>query len=403
MALDPVTILVTQVLIILLVGLSYIVTWWETREEDALLWMAGASLGAGLGIVARFFLAEPLSLVLSNGLIGLGAVGLWNACRRLRGARAWPWMLPAPLLLWCALSLAPRFGEIGLRVVIANAIMGGFFLLAACEIWRLERGVGPLRRYLGVLLSFQTLVYAAWAIFNLIAPPGDRNLIALPGIITVDLVSLVDTLLIAIGLIVFARERAMRNWRRAATLDAVTGVANRRAFDQRLVDRMTEAERQGTSLALIMIDADHFKSYNDRYGHVQGDECLRRLARALDAVAVGQGGRAFRYGGEEFAVLIPGLDRTGAMALAADLRDSVRGLRIPHETEPGGIMTISMGVALAERGWSDPAGEGARALVTAADQALYQAKSTGRDRIIIVAGGQVLASQPSGAWARLVG
>jgi diguanylate cyclase (GGDEF)-like protein len=406
MALDTVTILVVQVLIILLVSVSYLVTWLETREEETLLWMAGAAFCAALGLILRFCLPPPTALILSNGLVEGAACGLWLACRRLRRAPAWPIILPVPLLLWGFLLALPAvFDDIGRRVILANTVLALIFLLATREVWKLERENGPLRLYILALLGFQATLHLAWAALNLLLPPpADGEFLTLPGIVVIDLVSLFVTLLMAIGLIVLVRERAVRTYRDAATLDAVTGIANRRAFDERLTVMLADVERRGTSLALVMMDADHFKSYNDRYGHLQGDHCLRRLAQCVQAVAAGSGGHVFRYGGEEFVALLPGLDRAGVMAFAEQLRRDVHNLRIAHEAEAGGIMTISMGAALTEWGGASGASaEAAAALIHAADQALYQAKGSGRDRIFIVAGGQVLASQPSGAWATLPG
>ncbi|HEX3984368.1 MAG TPA: diguanylate cyclase, partial [Acidisoma sp.] len=282
MALDPATILVTQILIILLVSVSYFVTWLGAREEDALLWMSGAALLTALGLTARFCLPPPASIILSNGLIEDGGCGLWLACRRLRRASAPAGTLALPPLLWCLLPLLPAlFDDIGRRVVIAYLVLGLFFLLAAAEVWKLERDSGPLRLYIFALLGFQTAIDFVWAAYNVALPPaGHAALVTLPGVAITDLLSLFTTLLITIGFIVLARERMVRTYRRVAMLDAVTGIANRRAFDERLAELLVLAARRGTSLALVMMDADHFKSYNDRYGHVEGDACLRSLAQS---------------------------------------------------------------------------------------------------------------------------
>ncbi|HEX3983430.1 MAG TPA: GGDEF domain-containing protein, partial [Acidisoma sp.] len=234
--------------------------------------------------------------------------------------------------------------------------------------------------------------------------PGEHAaLVTLPGVAITDLLSLFTTLLITIGFIVLVRERMVRAYRNAAMLDAVTGIANRRAFDERLSALLAQAARRGTSLALVMMDADHFKSYNDRYGHVLGDACLRSLALSLQATAAESGGSVFRYGGEEFAALVPELDHAAVMALAERLRLGVRSLRILHESEAQGIVTVSMGVALAEAGPRGGKPEMALALIRAADDALYQAKQSGRDRIIIMGEGQAPAARPGSASPLLSG
>lgn len=404
MALDPVTVLVTHLLIILLVSVSYLVTWTQSRREDSLLWMCGATLSFGFGISVRFVLHEPLSLIISNGLIGSGGFCLWFACRRLREMPIWPAVLPVPIVLWCGLLAMPLFGGLGPRIAIANIALGVFFLLAAREIWIFARAYKVLRLYMVGLLAAQAVVYVAWAVVNLVMPPPLRaDLLTLRGLAETSLVSLVTTLLLAIGFIVLVREQTLRRYRQAAMVDAVTGIANRRAFDESLSVLMTAAHRRRRTFAVIMMDVDRFKSYNDHYGHPQGDACLRRIAQALQAVMQAPmtppGGSVYRYGGEEFAALVSGLDLAAAQGLAERLRHAVRDLRLPHPAQPDGIVTISMGVALAEPSQhlgplADPAG-----VLIAADDALYQAKRSGRDRVVIVSAAQRFPAVPGGAVA----
>ena len=404
MVLDPVTILVTHLLIILLVAVSYFVTWLELRRELSLLWMFGATLSVGSGIMTRFVLPEPLSLILSNGLIEGGSFCLWFACRRLREVPVWPAMLPLPMVLWCFLPVVPLFSGLGPRIVLANIVLAGFFLLAAREIWIFARAYSFLRLYMVCLLVAQAGVYGIWAVINLVSPPNTQaDLLTLNGLVVTDLISLVTTLLLAIGFIVLVREQTLRRYRQAAMLDAVTGIENRRAFDDRLPVLMAETFRRHRTLAVIMMDVDHFKSYNDQYGHPQGDDCLRRIALALHtALQVPMtplGGSVYRYGGEEFVALVSGLDLSGAQGLAESLRHAVRDLRLPHQTQPDGIVTISMGVALAEPPPESGTLPETAGLLIAADEALYQAKRSGRDRIVIVSAGPRFAGSPGGTVA----
>ena len=167
---------------------------------------------------------------------------------------------------------------------------------------------------------------------------------------------------------------------RLSQLDALTGIANRRAFDEALAHEWRRCGRARTPLALVMVDIDCFKAYNDRLGHQQGDRCLRAIARALHQGLHRAGDFAARYGGEEFALLLPGLDAERAAAFAGTARARVEALAIPHPASPvAPVVTISAGVAslLPRRGAS------ARALVEAADQALYAAKRGGRNRIAV--------------------
>jgi diguanylate cyclase (GGDEF)-like protein len=128
-----------------------------------------------------------------------------------------------------------------------------------------------------------------------------------------------------------------------------------------------------------MIDVDHFKAYNDFYGHQAGDDCLRMIAQVLRASATRQGDMAARYGGEEFVLLLPGADIAGARVMAEALRSGLRRLRVAHTTSPtASIVTVSVGVAVGV----PEAENGAAALISAADKALYQAKRAGRDRVV---------------------
>ncbi len=161
--------------------------------------------------------------------------------------------------------------------------------------------------------------------------------------------------------------------------DGLTGIANRRLFDRMLGAGWRRAQRDRRPLSLLMIDVDHFKSYNDTYGHPKGDACLRSIAGALQGVVNRPDDLVARYGGEEFAVLLPGTDRSGARVIAEAVCSAVEMLRLPHSGSNLGDhhVTISVGVATAT-----PGGTGAPdSLVELADASLYEAKNGGRNRV----------------------
>lgn len=163
-----------------------------------------------------------------------------------------------------------------------------------------------------------------------------------------------------------------------AATDFLTGIANRRKFDVHLAEEWRRAMRDGTSVALLMIDVDHFKRFNDRYGHPAGDDCLRSIAAVLSAHARRSGDLAGRVGGEEFALLLPGAVLEEALRVAGDLRTAIEVLAVWHEDGIGGRLTASIGVAAMRPN----AGQEPRALMRSADQFLYEAKAAGRNRII---------------------
>jgi diguanylate cyclase (GGDEF)-like protein len=163
-----------------------------------------------------------------------------------------------------------------------------------------------------------------------------------------------------------------------ALQDGLTGLANRRQFDMVLKDELSRATRSASSLALIMIDVDCFKLYNDVYGHLAGDECLRQVGLALQASEGRSGDLAARYGGEEFALLLPNTDVAGALRVAEEIRKAIRELEIKHERNLAGVVTISAGVNafMPVTGDNTPS-----ELIAAADEALYLAKTSGRDQV----------------------
>lgn len=160
-------------------------------------------------------------------------------------------------------------------------------------------------------------------------------------------------------------------------LDGLTGIANRRKFDAQLRQEWSREQRQGTSLALIMLDVDLFKKYNDHYGHLQGDECLKALGRALTRAARRAGDLVARYGGEEFVVLLPNASEQDAIDTAQRIQHEVALLALPHAQAPTGQVTFSLGVASMLP--SDAVD--AQDLVGKADAALYKAKALGRNRV----------------------
>ncbi|MDZ4202294.1 MAG: diguanylate cyclase [Gallionella sp.] len=163
-----------------------------------------------------------------------------------------------------------------------------------------------------------------------------------------------------------------------AMLDGLTNIPNRRRFDETLESEWKRALRFGTPLSLVMADIDYFKRYNDNYGHGVGDECLKKVAAALASSIDRPSDLVARYGGEEFMMILPGTDAAGARAIAERFRSHVESLRIPHEySDASNCVTVSVGLVCI-----NPTID--MALVEAlkkADEMLYQAKESGRNRV----------------------
>ncbi|MBR0757109.1 diguanylate cyclase [Bradyrhizobium jicamae] len=172
-----------------------------------------------------------------------------------------------------------------------------------------------------------------------------------------------------------------------AISDGLTGLSNRRHFDERLADEWARARRDGTPLSLLLIDVDHFKKFNDLHGHQAGDLCLRTVATVLGAQALRPADMAARYGGEEFALLLPNTDAAGCAEVGERVRTALHAQAMPHPgNPPSRIVTVSLGAAtlVPTQVVADSA-----LLLAAADRALYCAKESGRDRL--ATSGQVIA------------
>ncbi|WP_295398916.1 diguanylate cyclase [uncultured Thiocystis sp.] len=163
--------------------------------------------------------------------------------------------------------------------------------------------------------------------------------------------------------------------RELAMVDALTGVRNRRFFNEQFQQAWQSGRRQQTPLAVILCDIDHFKDYNDTFGHPAGDQCLRQVAQALQEKLRRGGDSCARYGGEEFVLVLPNTGLPGLRNVAEALRLAVMALNIRHPNSPTGCVTISLGGTVAEDAYPEP-----EVLVQQADQALYQAKQRGRNR-----------------------
>lgn len=170
-------------------------------------------------------------------------------------------------------------------------------------------------------------------------------------------------------------EAANRQLEILATHDVLTGIANRRHFDEMIEAECRRAQRESKSLSLIMIDIDFFKRYNDRYGHLAGDECLRTIASTIGHAIRRAGDTLARYGGEEFAVLLPNTSLAGAVFVAEQIRAAVRALGITHADHPNRTVSVSLGVATLSPDQSPDD------LIAAADRMLYAAKENGRDTV----------------------
>lgn len=183
-----------------------------------------------------------------------------------------------------------------------------------------------------------------------------------------------------------ALEESRREFEALSLTDGLTGIANRRSFDEVLAREYARHSRSGAELSLILLDIDHFKSFNDCYGHVSGDECLRQIAQVIADCAGRPADLAARYGGEEFACILPETDSSGALAIARKIHRDIIALAVPHkESNVADYVTASLGVVTvrctAEGSVTD--------VIAQVDELLYLAKASGRNRVEFAASGTV--------------
>ncbi|MCK8826793.1 GGDEF domain-containing protein [Natroniella acetigena] len=173
-------------------------------------------------------------------------------------------------------------------------------------------------------------------------------------------------------------EKVNKKLKVLASKDELTGFANRRLLNQTLKREWKRARRKAASLALIMIDLDYFKEYNDNYGHQAGDKCLQKIAKKFEEFVLRPADLVARYGGEEFVVLLPETGLSGAIKVAERIRTGVESLKLPHQdSQVSDYVTISAGVAIAK----PESNNGLEQLIKVADEALYLAKKEGRNQV----------------------
>ncbi|MGI9332281.1 MAG: diguanylate cyclase domain-containing protein [Gammaproteobacteria bacterium] len=172
-------------------------------------------------------------------------------------------------------------------------------------------------------------------------------------------------------------QRDRDDFRVASLTDGLTGIPNRRSFDETLAAEWRRSTRHATRLGCLLLDIDFFKQFNDRYGHDVGDQCLSRVAGALRQVAQRSGDYVSRYGGEEFVLLLPNTDAAGVRHVGEAVREAVEALGIPHADSPSSVVTVSVGGGA----MASPDSDSPEELIRRADEALYAAKRAGRNRV----------------------
>ena len=370
----------------LMMAASMAVVGWGRRRDGLGRWAAALLVNAigHLLIMLRGLIPDVLSIVVGNLMLSSVFVGMIAAVYQFQGRPVrWPLLLAPPLLVLVFVSVF--IDNFPARVSFVGLVIGlqaVWALLAALSHRHATVGRGQWLLVAGLLL--EAVVLGVRALVAISTHSEATNILQSSALQTLTFLATFSVVLVSsVGFVFMSRDRADENNRVLAALDPLTGVANRRSLIAALDRDVARAQRMREPMALMMVDIDHFKDVNDRYGHPAGDRVLcsvvnvlRQRVRAQDLVG--------RYGGEEFMVLLPDTGLTGAQQLARALCKAVEESRCPADGVPGpGIaVTVSIGVF----GGRLESGDSWDMLIAAADRALYQAKNNGRNRVEVATG-----------------
>lgn len=359
--------------------------------------------GFGLVLYVSFLLVDWLvvpdvfELALTLRLAVITPLGLLTICLVRRHMARLVAMFGPSCADWTTAISGWAAGGTLLALLLSSHSPNAYFYHAGLMLVMLYATLVQSTRFFVAVVTV-TGILAMHGVAGLYGPP-------MPAAI---LVPMIDMVLFAVGISLMANYLAEKRYRRRYLLglqdhlilaelqtaqeelqrlsrsDALTQVANRRHFDEHLQQAWSRASLEGSPLSMLMIDVDHFKAYNDFYGHQAGDACLKAIAQALTSCTRRPNDLVARLGGEEFGVLLQQADAQTARLTAARVCEAVAALRLPHErSSTAGWVTVSVGLVTA-RAEAPPAGP--QAMVSRADQALYDAKREGRNRVKELAG-----------------
>lgn len=381
MPLDIPTLVIVSIFVTAILGLLLLLVWVQDRSIQALAWWGAAYLIAGLSIAmlsGKVPLNQAVSADIASALL-FAACGLsWNAARLFDDKEVRPFSMFAGALIWLLACLIPEFetSTVG-RMIVSSLIVSNYTLMTAFELWggRAEKLV--TRWPAMIVLLLHGLVFPAQIPLS-IWQPVQRELTwyANGWMALLALETLLYVIASAFIVLAMAKERNERIHKTAATVDPLTGIANRRAVIAVGNKLIRTTARPGRPVAALMFDLDHFKKINDTYGHAVGDSALIVFARVASG-NMRSNDLIGRLGGEEFAAVLPNMNADEALAAA----DRVRLAFLAAAKEIGGhpiCGSLSAGVAVTTDSLMT-----VDQLLARADEALYAAKASGRNRVVV--------------------
>jgi diguanylate cyclase (GGDEF)-like protein len=358
-------------------GLMLLFSWAQDRATPALaLWGGGYLLGAaGAALLAlRGFIPDVWSIFVANALMCVAYGVMWSGARSFEGRRIRPSWTLAGAVIWVAACQVEGFYDSNpARTALVSAILAGYALLGARELWH-ARDRELISRWptLVLVLIHAGFLLARVALASALPYPVGTGQPHGIGFLVMAFEALFVAFCLAFLRVAMAKERAELRQRRAALVDPLTGVANRRAFFDHGYPLLERAIAERRPAALLLFDLDRFKQINDTAGHQAGDHLLKAFADVA-AASMRSGDLFGRLGGEEFACLSVNTSMTHALQAAERVREAFEKIDFQGAPEPA---TVSVGVAMA-----GDADENLHALLAAADCALYRAKAKGRNRV----------------------
>lgn len=404
MPLDIPTLVIVSIFVTAILGLLLLLVWVQDRSIQALAWWGAAYLIAGLSIAmlsGRVPLNQAVSADIASALL-FAACGLsWNGARLFDDKEVRPFSMFAGALIWLLACLIPEFetSTVG-RMIVSSLIVSNYTLMTAYELWggRAEKLV--TRWPAMIVLVLHGLVFPAQIPLS-IWQPAERELTwyANGWMALLALETLLYVIASAFIALAMAKERNERIHKTAATVDPLTGIANRRAVIAVGNKLIRTTARPGRPIAALMFDLDHFKKINDTYGHAVGDSALIVFARAASG-NMRSNDLIGRLGGEEFAAVLPNMNADEALAAADRVRLAFMEAAKIVDGHPL-CGTLSAGVAVTTDSLMT-----VDQLLARADEALYAAKAGGRNRVVVAnaeGAAQVRAEAPEGMPEKTAG
>jgi diguanylate cyclase (GGDEF)-like protein len=379
MNLDVNTLFLVTIYVEAILGLLLLFAWVQNAQIKAVAWWGSAHLLRASSVVLFGMygsISEAFSIDLANALLFLSFAVTWTGARVFDGRPVVPMYLVAGPVTWLIVAHLPSFsGNLEFRFLLATGIITGYTWLAAYEFWR-GRAEPLVSRWPAIFMLF-----AHGALFLLRTPLAavlpwspTSQVFDSVWLTVLSFEALLFTIAIAFILLAMAKERTEYRQRTAAMVDPLTGIANRRAFMQEVEELMKRNTSELRPAAVLLIDLDHFKLVNDRFGHAIGDRVLQVFAETAKA-SIRSTDLIGRLGGEEFAAVLSNAGRDKAMELAERIRSGFAAAAADVDGRPV-ASTVSIGLVMAEGACCD-----IRELLGQADQALYCAKERGRNRV----------------------